>query len=226
MVPPKANGGTTYWVAILFHDQNSDNTQLHIEVSDILFSGAERHAVFMSNDVLNRAWCCREVVARMLAVVGNLERAEAMDRTDAILRVGEMTEQGDAACTTFVIVRGRTDLFADVHGGAASSRRFDGMRADREAERAALRALIAEDMGSAEAFNFAMIVLRNAVLKQHARTHQASSPRRRPPPTATEGALHNAPFTSLARGGTPGGLRRRGRPPVPSPAQRAGSVRP
>ena len=84
-------GETTYWLAVIFNDHNSNNVRQFLEIPDILCSGAEKHIVFMCNCALNQARCCHEVVTRLLAVLDSLENPEDSDQKGSIIKAGEMT---------------------------------------------------------------------------------------------------------------------------------------
>ena len=174
---PCANGETTYWFDVLISDQNSSDITRSLGIADGLYSEAERHTAWLCGGMLTRAWCISEIVTRLLAVLNALGLwIKGQDNTDAIIVGGEHIRAGHPAFTTFVTVQGLTDfdrdLFAKDERGNKSVDYFAGMQAFDKGDLAAIKKRILAMLGSAEALNFAMIVVRNAILLRHADQHR------------------------------------------------------
>ena len=173
----------TFWLDVVFNDQNSPNMKLYLDIAELLYSGARFHAAFLFGRMLTRAWCVAEIKARFLSALSALgllaEGAE--DRTAAVIEGGERLAAGEPAFTAFVTVRGLTDLDGDVldralGAAAAPSDRFARLDAWDKGDLAAIRGALLAAFGSKEAFNFYMRVVRGAVLRRHAALHPAGAP--------------------------------------------------
>jgi hypothetical protein len=172
----------TYWIDIAFNDQNCPDITLYLEIADILYAESERHAAFLFKATLNRAWCCHEAATRLKAAMTAWRLNE--EQVAALIRAG------DPACTTFVMVPGRTALERDVWGKAGESRRrFDSMEAQVPSDLLAIRSAILARWETPAAFDFAMVVARNAALAKYAQMH----PVRPPPPSFRARARATAP---------------------------------
>ncbi len=175
MVPTSPNGETTYWMDILFTCQNSHDIKLYLSIADGLYSGAEFHFAFLFGGMLSRAWCNAEIVARFVAALKSLGLwTESQDRTDAIIRGGELLREGRPAFTIFVTVEGLThlenDAIKDGHD-KYSVDRFGTMQALDANEKREIQGQTLQIFLRAEAFNFMMVMVRSAVLLRHADMH-------------------------------------------------------
>jgi len=205
MAPTSADGGTTtYWLDIFFTCQNSPDIKLYLSIADGLYSRAELHLAFLCGGMVQRAWCIAEMVTRFIAGLRAHGRwGEGQDRTDAVIRGGELLAEGDRAFTTFVTVNGRTDLNKDMMAGVAD--RFESMEAFDANDLKEIQGKTLAVFGSAAAFNFAMAVVRSAVLSYYADRHPVRASRCvsialcTPPahPGTPAGRLRAAPRTGL-----------------------------
>ena len=172
LAPPSADGGApSYWLDIVFTCQNSPDIKLYLRIADGLYSGAELHFAFLCGGMVGRAWCNAEIVTRFLAGL----RAHGLagpgqDRTDAVIRGGELLAAGDGAFTIFVTVTGRTDLKKDILADGKVDR-FGSMAAFDANDLQEIKDSTLAVFASAAAFNFAMVVVRNAVLSRYADRH-------------------------------------------------------
>ena len=205
VVPPSPDGGAALWLDILFTDYNSPDIKVYQKIADGLCSGAELHFAFLCGGMVSSARCNAAIATRFLA--GLKARGlwgEGQDRTDAVVRGGELLREGDRAFTTCVTVQGRTEFETDVMDQSYADR-FGSMRASDDADDlTGIRGSILEAFGTAAAFNFAMAVIRNAVLLRYC-AGQPTVRRARLPRTASRPAA------------------RRPIPPIPPRPLRAGS---
>jgi hypothetical protein len=178
---PPAAADKTYWLDIAFTCQNSPDIKLYLDIADGLYAGAWLHFAFLCRGMVRRAWCNAEIVIRTKAGLAahGLAGGE-QDWTDAVIRGGELLADGDDAFTTFVAVHGHTDMENDILD-VCKADRFERMEAFDPDDLAEIRAKIMGVFGTAEAFNFAMLMVRNAVLTRYDQQHAVRPPPRPPP---------------------------------------------
>jgi hypothetical protein len=173
LAPPNANGETTYWVDILINDQNSPDIKLFLDLADNFYSASAMHIADLFGGMLDRAWCNSEIATRFLSGLKSKGLwKEGQENTAAVIRGGELLREGDPAFTIFVAVEGLTDVEKDI-ACKDTVDRFGGLKAFDQGDLKEIKRVILEVYGSAEAFNFTMVVVRNAVLERYADTHQA-----------------------------------------------------
>jgi hypothetical protein len=176
LVPPSAEWEATYWLDILANDQNSPDIKLYLDIADGLYSGAAYHFGFLCGGMLTRAWCNHEVVTRFLAGLKALGLwvEGQRDRTDTIIRGGELIGKGSPAFTLFVVVKGLThwnkDLLADGSGNWGVDR-FGTMQAFDAGDRREIQGRALRVFSNPAAFNFAMAVVRDGVILRHSTLH-------------------------------------------------------
>jgi hypothetical protein len=175
--PPTGGGeAPTYWLDIAFNCQNSPDIILYLSIADGLYSGAEMHFAFVCNGMVCCAWCNADFVTRTQAGLRAHGLAgDGQNRTDAIIRAGELLAEGDPAFTVFVAVKDRTSLDTDIMDFDEADR-FGRMCAFDPNDLATIKERTMKVFGTPAAFNFAMIVVRNAVLTRFAQQHPVSPP--------------------------------------------------
>ena len=173
LAPPNAYGETTYWVDILINDQNSPDIKLFLDIADNFYSASAMHIADLFGGMLDRAWCNLEIATRFLSGLKTKGLwKDGQENTAAIIRGGELLSEGDPAFTIFVAVEGLTDVEKDI-ACKDTVDRFGGLKAFDQNDLREIKRGILEVYGSAEAFNFTMVVVRNAVLERYANNHQA-----------------------------------------------------
>ena len=104
--PPDAGTEATYWLDVLFIDQNRPGIDLSLATCGRLYAGADRHMAFVSSGMLSRSWCLFELLTRFLSALHALGLTAADGQhdadADAVLRGGELLRAGHPAFTAFV----------------------------------------------------------------------------------------------------------------------------
>ena len=168
LVPESASEESTFWLDVVFNDQNSPNMTLYLDIAELLYSGARYHLALLFGGMLSRAWCAAEIKARFLSALKALGLLpEGKDKSAAVIKGGEHIRNGNRAFTTFVAVQDITNLDSDVCGNYDVDR-YAKLSAFEEDDLRIIKESILEAFGCKEAFNFYMAVIRNAVLCRHA----------------------------------------------------------
>jgi hypothetical protein len=144
--------GTTFWVDILFNDQNSKDIVLDLNAAQKIYEEAWLHAVLLMLDPLSRGWCLFEVGVRVWAVAKEfgLDHAATLRLLRGEHTTGEeYTSRSDwakhpakavaARLPLFVAVDGVTDLQAEVFR-YANCDAFDGMITSQVADKPQIQA--------------------------------------------------------------------------------------
>jgi hypothetical protein len=163
-----AEDDTTLWLDILFTDQNSHDIKLYLKIADQLYSEAELHFAFIFGGLLSRAWCISEIITRFRSFLIRLGLwKEGQDNTQAVIHGGELLRDSCVASTIFVFVKGFTDLNRDVTR-YGNFDRFECMAAFDPNDLREIKESILALFGTAAAFNFMLVVVRNAIISRYA----------------------------------------------------------
>ena len=152
----------TYWFDIFQNDQsNKIRTAQDLQISSALYKTVRYHVVLMCKGTLSRGWCNYEVSTRIFRIMEH----EGIVQEDIPGRI----LHGDDRLPIAVIVPGLTGLRSDVYTGSRNP--FDSMKTYYEEDKVEIQNSIIKSFGTKEAFNYLMILYRNAVLAKHALRH-------------------------------------------------------
>jgi hypothetical protein len=163
--------GKTFWIDILFNDQNSKDIVLDLNAAQKIYEEAWLHAVFVMLDPLSRGWCLFEIGVRVWAVAKEfgLEHAATLRLLLATHAAAEeYTSRSDWATHTAEAVATRLPLFVAMDGLTKMEAEvfryvefdaFSGMATSLEADKAEIQKRLALLLESAERFNAVIAAL-------------------------------------------------------------------
>ena len=173
--------GKTFWLDILFNDQNSKDIVQDLNAAQKIYEEAWLHGVLLMRDPLSRGWCLFEAGVRVWAVAKEfgLDHAATLRLLRAAPAAGgeeEYTSRSDwakhpaaavaARLPLFVAVDGVTDLQTEVFRYAECDA-FGGMATSQAADKPEIQARLALLLGSAREFNEVVAALASREKAEH-----------------------------------------------------------
>ena len=164
--PPNVDGTTSYWLDILFSDQNSKQMALNLEIADHYYHLTKFHFACVCRGMLSRIWVIHELIVRLKSVIILFRLMEGgKSLTDAIIEVGKRIMNGDPSCTIFVTVQSLTNLDEDI--GWDKTNRLGDAKASVASDKDAITDKTKQSIGI-EAANFAIKLLADAAITNYA----------------------------------------------------------
>ena len=153
---------TTFWLDILFVDQNSRDLDGELDKISEIIRFSEFHAVFMKYRALFSGWCSFEVAVRTKRIMD-----AARLTPDDIAR--EVISLDDHAFSKLIMVPSVPDMYEDLFDRSRDL--FDTMATSEKLDRVKLQDRITALFGSKERFNQTMQAYKRAAVERYKRTH-------------------------------------------------------